>query len=213
MKSSRTTFVTLASICCILFALLALPASAGKPKKAPPPPDMRKLIQSVDAKNQSIVIIAMHRKMLHTYRLDANTTIQVDGAPATFANIKAGMEVADATERDSDDLDAISLLSKTHAPVAPSKNAAAADVAGVDKTIQTVLPDSNSVVIFFAKSKLMRTYHIDDTTALKVNGVAGKFADIKPGMQVMDYLERDNDDLDSLTLSGYGDDDDTAKKK
>jgi hypothetical protein len=53
---------------------------------------------------------------------------------------------------------------------------------------------------------VLHTYKVDDFTKLKVNGVAGKFADIKPGMEVRDYIERDNDTLDGLTLVGYGDD-------
>jgi hypothetical protein len=93
--------------------------------------------------------------------------------------------------------------------VAPSPT----DVAGPDKTIQAVLSDDNSVVIFYTKSKLLRTYHIDDSTLLKVNGIAGKFSDIKVGMQVMDFLERDNDDLDGLTLIGYGTETATPAKK
>jgi hypothetical protein len=47
-------------------------------------------------------------------------------------------------------------------------------------------------------------YKVDDVTTLSVNGSPGKLADIKAGMEVKDYVERDNDDLDSLTLSGFG---------
>lgn len=48
------------------------------------------------------------------------------------------------------------------------------------------------------------TYGVDDMTLLKVNNVAGKITDIKIGMVVDSYLERDNDNLDALSLSGYG---------
>jgi hypothetical protein len=47
-------------------------------------------------------------------------------------------------------------------------------------------------------------YKIDDLTDLKVNYVKGTINQIKPGMEVKDYLERDDQSLDSVTLSGYG---------
>jgi hypothetical protein len=72
------------------------------------------------------------------------------------------------------------------------------------KLIQSVDQGSSSVIIVYQETKQTHTYHVDDMTALKVNGTAGKIADIKPGMEVTDYLERDNDNLDGLTLTGYG---------
>ena len=57
------------------------------------------------------------------------------------------------------------------------------------------------------------TYAIDGTTQLKVNNVAGKITDIKSGMVVSSYLERDNDNLDGLELSGYGEQPAAAKPK
>ncbi len=200
MTNPRSSLAAFFLACSIFFVLAATSSPAAPAKKPTPPPDMRKLVQSVDVKTSSIVIIAMYRHMTHAYHLDEQTTVEVDGVPATFSKINAGMEVADYTERDADNLDAVNLLSTTQAPALPK----ATDVAGPDKTIQAVLSDTNSVVIFFAKSRLQRTYRIDDTPALKVNGIPGKFSDIKQGMQVMDYLERDNDDLDSLTVIGYG---------
>ena len=72
------------------------------------------------------------------------------------------------------------------------------------KLIQSVDQGSSSVIIVYQETKQTHTYHVDDMTALKVNGAAGKITDIKPGMEVTDYLERDNDNLDGLTLTGYG---------
>jgi hypothetical protein len=79
------------------------------------------------------------------------------------------------------------------------------------KTIQAVDVKNNSVVILYNNSKLTHTYRIDNVTVLKVNGVPGQLSDIKKGMVVTDYLERDNDDLDSLTLTGYGEEPAAAK--
>jgi hypothetical protein len=80
------------------------------------------------------------------------------------------------------------------------------------KVIQSVDAKNSAVVIVYMESKLTHTYHIDDVTVLKVNGVPGKLADIKKGMVVTDYTERDNDDLDGLTLTGYGGDTTPAAK-
>jgi len=184
-----------------LFVLSAGVVFAAAPKKPAPPPDYRKLIKSVDVKANSISILNSRTKEVHTYHIDDLTVVKIDGAPAKFAAIKAGMEVSDSTERDADDLDAVSLLSNTHAPtVADGK---AATVTGADKTIQSVLADKSEVVIFYKQSKIERTYHIDANTQLKVNGVPGTIGDIKAGMVVKDYMERDNDNLDSLTVMGY----------
>ena len=49
-------------------------------------------------------------------------------------------------------------------------------------------------------------YTVDGVTQLKVNNVTGTITQIKAGMVVDNYVERDNDTLDSLELSGYGGD-------
>ncbi|MCE0521930.1 MAG: hypothetical protein LV480_03365 [Methylacidiphilales bacterium] len=41
-------------------------------------------------------------------------------------------------------------------------------------------------------------YKIDDTTQVIVSNQKGKIGDIKVGMQVRNYLERDNDTLDNI---------------
>ena len=79
------------------------------------------------------------------------------------------------------------------------------------KTIQAVDVKNSAVVILYNNSKLTHTYRIDNVTVLKVNGVPGQLSDIKKGMVVTDYAERDNDDLDSLTLTGYGEEPAAAK--
>jgi hypothetical protein len=200
MRLLRAVSAFVLTIFC-LFVLSAGVVSAAAPKKPVPPPDYRKLVKSVDAKANSIAILNSRTKEVHTYRIDDLTVVKIDGTPAKFAAIKAGMEVSDSTERDNDDLDAVSLLSQTHAPtIADGKPIS---VTGADKTIQSVMADKNEVVIFYKQSKIERTYHIDANTQLKVNGVTGTIGDIKAGMVVKDYMERDNDALDSLTVMGF----------
>jgi len=100
------------------------------------------------------------------------------------------------------------LLALTSGPVLGAAKKAATPPPPKDmrKLIQAVDAKNSAVVIVYMGSKLTHTYKVDDMTALKINGVPGKFAEIKNGMVVTDYAERDNDDLDSLTLTGYGED-------
>jgi hypothetical protein len=72
------------------------------------------------------------------------------------------------------------------------------------KMIKSVNLANSTIDIIYMHSHLVHTYKIDDVTQVKVNNQDGKLADIKPGMVVDDYLERDNDDLDGISLSGYG---------
>ena len=74
----------------------------------------------------------------------------------------------------------------------------------VRKLIKSVDAKANTITIVYDRDKSTHIYKIDDMTKLTLNNQPGKFADIKPGMVVDDSLERDNDDLDALTLSGDG---------
>jgi Cu/Ag efflux protein CusF len=212
MKPFQARLVGIVFACCFLLFLSEAPTFAAAKKKLVAPPDRRYLVKSVDAKTNSITIFSSIEKTSHTYHVDDMTTVQVDGASAKFASIKAGMEVSAFTERDADDLDSVNLNSKTSAPVAvdPTKPVYTGSVS----TIESVLPDNNTVVIHTAQTNAVHTYRVDDNTALKVNGIPGKFADIKAGMTVTDFTERDNDDLDSLTvMGGYDDSTPTPAKK
>ena len=82
----------------------------------------------------------------------------------------------------------------------------------VRKLISEVDVKANSVTIVNNRDKSKHTYKLDGMTQLKINNQDGKFADIKVGMVVDDSLERDNDDLDALSLSGYGTTKSTATK-
>jgi predicted Zn-dependent protease len=203
MRFLQRVFAVSILAACLLFVLGPAPtfAAGTKKTKLTAPPDMRKMIKSVDVPNSTITISYAYGKQVHVYKIDAFTSVQVDGSSAKVSDIKAGMEVAEYTERDSDDLDSVSLLSKTSAPTIADASPAA--VSGSTKTIQAVLADKRAIVIYYAETKQQHTYRIDGNTALTVNGVAGAFGDIKTGMTVKDYMERDNDDLDSLTVTGY----------
>ena len=50
------------------------------------------------------------------------------------------------------------------------------------------------------RDKTTHTYVIDDLTNLKVENRQGKVTDIKVGMQVTDYQERDPHTLDSAVI-------------
>jgi hypothetical protein len=90
------------------------------------------------------------------------------------------------------------------ATAAAKKPAAAAPPADTRKVIQSVNAAANTVVIENMRDKTTHTYAIDDVTALKVNNVPGKIADVKAGMVVSDFVERDDHTLDSISVTGYG---------
>lgn len=121
MNLLRFRSVAALAVSCLLFALGGDHAFAGKQVKEPPPPDMRKMIKSVDAKNSAVVIIYMNNKQTHTYRVDDMTALKVNGVAGKFADIKAGMEVADYAERDNDDLDSLTLTGYPEEPKPAAK--------------------------------------------------------------------------------------------
>jgi hypothetical protein len=84
------------------------------------------------------------------------------------------------------------------------------------KLIKSVDVKAGSLVVVNLRDKSLHTYAIYELTVITVNNVKGTIADIKPGMVVDDYMERDDTTLDSLSLSGYGTpapDKSKAKKK
>jgi hypothetical protein len=109
MTNSRAIFAPAVLAISLLLGIATGPAFAAAKKTPPPPPDMRKVIQSVDVKNSAVVIVYMESKQTHTYRIDDMTVLKVNGVPGKLADIKSGMVVADYTERDNDDLDALTL--------------------------------------------------------------------------------------------------------
>ena len=72
------------------------------------------------------------------------------------------------------------------------------------KLIQSIDVKASTVVVQYNHDKSTHAYKIDDLTVLKINNQTGKVADIKVGMVVDDYIERDFQNLDSISLSGYG---------
>jgi hypothetical protein len=119
MKISRV-FLALLFLAFLLLVPFAVEA-ATKAATPPPPPDVRILIASVEAADNSVVIVYKRNKEIHTYKIDGVTAVKVNGKTGSFADIKSGMEVQDLVERDNDSLDSLSVISSTAAPVAKKK--------------------------------------------------------------------------------------------
>ncbi|MEI9998050.1 MAG: hypothetical protein WDO13_02210 [Verrucomicrobiota bacterium] len=100
---------------------------------------------------------------------------------------------------------ALFVLALTAPLHAAAKKPTAAPPPDPRKLIKSVDAGNSQVVIVYMRDKNTHTYKIDDMTQLMINGTKGKFGEIKTGMEVADYVERDNDTLDTLTLQGFGD--------
>lgn len=96
-------------------------AAQAKTKEPAPPPDLRKLIKSVDAKASTVTIVNNRDKSTHIYKVDDLTKLLVNNQPAKFPEIRPGMVVDDSLERDNDDLDELSVTGYGSEPVAKSK--------------------------------------------------------------------------------------------
>jgi len=109
MKLSRLLLVTVLSLL-VFAASPGRSAHAATPPKTPAaPPDVRKLIKSIDAKASTVTILDNRNKSTHTYKVDDLTKLTLNNQPGKFADIKVGMVVDDSLERDNDDLDGLSL--------------------------------------------------------------------------------------------------------
>jgi hypothetical protein len=117
MKSSVLLF-PLAAFALVYFVTSFGPGANAATKAPPPPPDMRKMIKSVNIANSTIDIIYMHSHMVHTYKIDGVTEVKVNNQDGKLADIKPGMVVDDYLERDNDDLDGISLSGYGTTPAA-----------------------------------------------------------------------------------------------
>jgi len=128
MNPSRLfhTATTLALAFLLIFAVpsaVAKGKGGGKKPATPPAPvDTRKVIKSVNAATNSVVIENMRDKTTHTYAIDNVTVVKVNNVDGTIAEIKANMEVTDFVERDNDTLDSISVSGNGEAPSAPAPN-------------------------------------------------------------------------------------------
>jgi hypothetical protein len=69
--------------------------------------------------------------------------------------------------------------------------------------IKTVDESAGTVEIEYMRDAKEPThvYTIDDLTTIQVNDDPGKISDIKAGMQVREYVERDGHTLDKITVS------------
>jgi hypothetical protein len=69
------------------------------------------------------------------------------------------------------------------------------------KLITAVDAAAGAIVIEYMRDKTNHSYVLDGLTAIKVNNSTGTIAQIKVGMQVRDFVERDAHTLDSITVS------------
>jgi hypothetical protein len=109
MKPSRLLIAVSTCVIVFLFTFAATPLNAAAKKTVEPPVDGRKLIQSVNAKESTIVIQYMRDKSTHTYAIDNFTTLTLNNVSGKITDIKAGMEVTDYVERDGSSLDTLTL--------------------------------------------------------------------------------------------------------
>jgi hypothetical protein len=130
MKSSRLSFFA-AFVLLVFVTCLGLSVRAAT-KAPPPPPDMRKMIKSVDAPASTVIIVYMHDRSTHTYKVDGLTVLKVNNQDGKIADVKPGMVVDDYAERDFDTLDSLSLSGygtppavKPKAPAKPKPKPAA----------------------------------------------------------------------------------------
>ena len=68
------------------------------------------------------------------------------------------------------------------------------------KLVQAVDAAAGTIVIQNMRDKTTHTYKVYELTSIKVNFSSGKIADIKAGLQVRDYVERDDRTLDNITV-------------
>ena len=66
--------------------------------------------------------------------------------------------------------------------------------------IKSVNAAGGTIVIKTMRYGTLRTYKLDSVSTIEVNKVPGKITDIKPGMQVRDSVERDDQTLDSIAV-------------
>ena len=66
--------------------------------------------------------------------------------------------------------------------------------------IKSVNAATGTIVIQYMRDKTVRTYTMDDLTVIKINDNPGKMADVKVGMQLTAYVERDAHTLDSASI-------------
>lgn len=66
--------------------------------------------------------------------------------------------------------------------------------------IKSVNAATGTIVLQYMRDKTIRTYTMDDLTVIKINDSPGKMADVKVGMQLTAYIERDAHTLDSASI-------------
>lgn len=128
MRTNSLHFLGLAVVLLLCF-VVALPATAkgrgggggNKPKTPPPAVDTRKVIEAINAADNTIEIKNMRDGSVHTYKIDDITVVHLNNSQAKFSDIKVGMVVVDEVERDGDTLDDIT-VQEDNTPKTPPNN-------------------------------------------------------------------------------------------
>jgi hypothetical protein len=111
MKTARVTYA-IALLALAFLLVVAVPNSEAKKIKEAPDqntPVPTKVIKAVDVSAGTVQIEFSVDKSTHIYKVDAGTTIVVNGGKGKLSDLKVGMQVTDLTERDSQSLDSISV--------------------------------------------------------------------------------------------------------
>ena len=117
MKSSRFHLLSFSVIAlALVFLFTSIVQTVNASSVTIPPVDMRIMVESVNAASSTVVIKYMDKGTFHTYAIDGITQIKVNDTTGTFAQIKAGMQVRDSVERDSQTLDSISVSAADPGP-------------------------------------------------------------------------------------------------
>ncbi len=120
MKSFRSYLIVTTLTLSFLFSFAVSTATAAAAKKDAAPPDVRKLVKTVDVKGSTVVIQNMRDKTLHTYVIDGLTNLTLNNAAGKVDGIKPGMVVDDFMERTDTILDSLTLSGYGETPAAPA---------------------------------------------------------------------------------------------
>ena len=114
MKPARLFLSAITLALTLLFACGGVFATAGQKKVAVEPPEAISKVTAVNPANMQVTILfkgttTETAKLPRTYTLDEISTVTINNVAARFADIRPGMIVQGATERDAHTLDNITL--------------------------------------------------------------------------------------------------------
>ncbi len=94
----------------------------------------------------------------------------------------------------------VGLLLASTAEAAAAKKKAAAPPPDNRTLVKQVDPGKQQIVLTFKREKKDVTYTADGNTAITVDGQPGTLKDVKTGMELTGYIERDETSLDSFSV-------------